>query len=156
MIAPLDFAFEVAASAEHCFRTWTERIDRWWPATHSESGDADLTVHLEPKLGGRLFERTAAGVEHEWGEVTLWEPPRRFGYLWHIRRAREESTDVVVSFEPLAPSRTRVDIHQASWERVGSDAPTWRDRNEGAWTSLFPHFIAYAEATVDTQSLTAD
>lgn len=145
MIAPLEFAFEVAAGAEHCYRTWTERIDRWWPATHSESGDPGLSVHLEPRLGGRLYERTSGGVEYEWGQVTLWEPFLRFGYLWHIRRPREESTDVTVSFVELGPRRTRIEIRQTAWERVGTDAPTWRDRNRGAWTTLFPHFIEYAE-----------
>lgn len=146
MIAPLEFSFEVAAAPEHCFRTWTERIDRWWPSTHSESGDRGLTVVLEPRLGGRLYERTSAGVEHEWGEVTLWEPPSRFGYLWHIRRPRQQSTDVVISFAEAGPGKTRIDIRQEAWERVGADAPSWRDRNEGAWTSLFPHFLAYLES----------
>ena len=90
MIEPLEFAFEVATGREHAFRTWTEKIDRWWPSTHSESGDPELTVVLEPRLGGRLYERTSAGVEHDWGRITLWEPPTRFGYSWHIRRPPAE------------------------------------------------------------------
>jgi hypothetical protein len=142
---PLEFTFEVATSLEHAFRTWTLRIDRWWPSTHSESGDPELTVVLEPRLGGRMYERTRDGIEYEWGQITLWEPPVRLGYSWHIRRPPNESTDVLISFTELAPRRTRVDIHQTAWERVGPDAPDWRDRNRTAWTSLFPHFTAYAE-----------
>ncbi len=42
---------------------------------------------LETALGGRIYERTPTGVEHEWGEVTVWEPPTRLGYRWHLRRA---------------------------------------------------------------------
>lgn len=145
MIEPLEFTFEVATSVEHAFRTWTERMDRWWPSTHSESGDPDLTVVLEPCLGGRMYERTRDGTEYEWGRITLWDPPVRFGYSWHIRRPANESTEVLISFTELEPRRTRIRIQQSDWERVGPGAPQWRARNRTAWTSLFPHFIEYAE-----------
>ncbi len=71
MIEPIRLSFEV----------WTDRIDQWWPADHTASGEPDTTVILEPRPGGRIFERTTSGVEHDWGEVTIWEPPARLGYL---------------------------------------------------------------------------
>ncbi|HYU83171.1 MAG TPA: hypothetical protein VEK80_00080, partial [Kribbellaceae bacterium] len=86
MIEPLRLSFEVACPAEHAFRVWTAKISRWWPADHTVTGEPGLDVVLEPRVGGRIFERTAAGAEHEWGEITAWEPPRRLGYLWHLRR----------------------------------------------------------------------
>ena len=60
---------------------WTERIAAWWPADHTASGEPNLQVVLEGRIGGRIFERTAAGAEHDWGEVVAWEPPHRFVYL---------------------------------------------------------------------------
>jgi hypothetical protein len=144
---PLTLQFEVGCPPEHAFRVWTADISSWWPADHSVSGEPGLTVVLEGRPGGRIYERTAAGVEHEWGEVTRWEPPSRLGYLWHLRRDRGDATQVEIRFTPAGEDTTRVDIEHSRWERLGSDGPTWRERNLGGWQTLFPHFVAHLEAT---------
>jgi hypothetical protein len=110
------------------------------------SGEGGLTVVLEPRRGGRIYERTAAGVEHDWGEVTVWEPPTRLGYLWHLRRDWADATEVEIRFVDAGPGRTRVEIEHRGWEALGSDGPSWRDRNEGGWSTLLPAFLAAAEA----------
>lgn len=138
---PLAFTFVVACSPEHAFRTWTERIDVWWPADHTVSGLDDAVVVLEPRLGGRIYERTPDGGEHDWGEITTWQPPDALGYLWHLRRDRADATDVIIRFLPSGTS-TRVEIIHTGWERLGADAADWRSRNLGGWTSLLPHFTA--------------
>jgi Activator of Hsp90 ATPase homolog 1-like protein len=138
MIEPLRLSFELACSQEHAFSTWTERIGDWWPRSHSVSGDPARVV-LEPRLGGRLFERTATGDEIAWGEVTLWEPPRRLGYLWHLRRDRTDATDVEITFTERGDRTTRVEIEHRGWERLG-DAASWRERNRQAWSTLLPHY----------------
>jgi uncharacterized protein YndB with AHSA1/START domain len=89
--APLLTSFDVACSAEHAFHVWTDRIGTWWPSDHTATGQADLIV-LEGGVGGRIYERTSDGVEHDWGEVTVWEPPARLVYLWHLRRDRTDAT----------------------------------------------------------------
>ena len=110
MTEPLSLRLEVACSAEHAFTVWTSRIDHWWPADHTVTGRSDAEVVLEPYLGGRIYERTPDGTEHDWGEVTLWEPPHRLGYLWHLRRDRADATDVEIRFRPAGDSRTHVEI----------------------------------------------
>ena len=65
MIEPLRFSFEVACPPAHAFDVWTARIASWWPADHSVSGEHGLLVVLEGRPGGRIYERTAAGHEHE-------------------------------------------------------------------------------------------
>ena len=145
MIEPIELAFDVACPIERAFEVWTSDIDRWWPADHTVSAEAGLAVVLEPRVGGRIFERTPGGIEHEWGEVTVWEPPARFGYLWHLRRDRADATEVEIRFVPVARSRTRVEIEHRGWERLGADAESWRDRNYGGWSTLVPHFVAAAE-----------
>ena len=34
----------------------------------------------------------SSGVEHDWGDVTVWEPPTRLGYTWHLNRDRSDAT----------------------------------------------------------------
>jgi hypothetical protein len=144
VIDPLTLQFEVACSPEHAFPVWTADISSWWPADHSVSGEPDLLVVLEGRVGGRIYERTLAGVEHEWGEVTTWEPPSRFGYLWHLRRDREDATQVDIRFTPRG-EKTRVDIEHTGWERLGSGGPTWRERNGAGWQTLLPHYLQHLE-----------
>ncbi len=140
MIDPLRIDFTVECPAEHAFAVWTEQIDTWWPRSHTVSGDPQLVV-LEPRVGGRVFERTADGREIDWGEITSWDPPRGFGYLWHIRRDRADATDVSVTFTSVGDA-TRVVVVHDGWERLGADGPTWRDANQGGWDGLLPNFIA--------------
>ena len=148
MIEPIRLAFEVACPLDRAFEVWTADIDRWWPADHTVTGaDAgDLEVVLEPRPGGRIFERTAAGVEHDWGEVTVWEPPARLGYLWHLRRDRADATEVEIRFVAAGAARTRVEIEHRGWEVLGAAAGRdWRDRNQGGWATLLPWYVAAAE-----------
>lgn len=140
MIEPLRFSFEVDCPQEHAFETWTRRIGTWWPKSHSVTGDEDLEVVLESRLGGRIFERTSAGAEHDWGEITIWEPPTRFGYLWHLRRDRADATDVEITFIVRGAATTLVEIEHRSWGRLGAGGQEWRDRNRGGWESLLPHY----------------
>ena len=98
---------------------------------------------LERRLGGRIFERTRVGVEHDWGEVTVWEPPNRFGYLWHLRRDRADATEVEIRFLARDGS-TQVEIEHRGWERLGAEGETWRDRNRGGWSTLLPHYLEAA------------
>lgn len=148
MIEPLRIGFDVQCSLDHAFTTWTLRINHWWPADHTVTGRADAEVVLEPRVGGRIFERTPEGTEHEWGEVTVWDPPNRLGYLWHMRRDRADATQVEIRFQADGPT-TRVEVEHTGWERLGAAAQEWRDRNVGGWTSLAPHFLTEAERAPD-------
>ena len=142
MNAPLRMSFDVACSAEHAFTVWTSGIGTWWPPDHTVTGQADLTVVLQEGVGGRIFERTTDGTEHDWGEVTVWEPPTQLSYLWHLRRDRSDATEVEIRFVPQGDTATRVEIEHRGWERLGAAGDEWRDRNRAGWQGLLPHFVA--------------
>ena len=146
MIEPLRLSFEIDCPAHHAFDVWTARLAMWWPKGHSASGDPGTTVVLEPRLGGRIFERTSEGAEIEWGEITTWSPPSKLGYVWHINRDRSDSTDVELTFVDLGNDRTRLDIVHSDWDRLGADGEQWRDANANGWGALIPSFIAAATA----------
>ena len=144
MIEPLRLSYEIDCSVEHAFDVWTTRLSTWWPKGHSASGDPDTFVVLEPRLGGRIFERTSDGTEIEWGEITSWQPPTRLGYQWHIARDRSAATDVELTFVDLGDNRTRLEIVHAGFERLGAEGAAWREANTAGWGALMPHYIAAA------------
>lgn len=144
MIEPIRIEFDLRCAREHAWDVWTARIGQWWPADHSVSVEDDLEVVIEDRVGGRIYERTAAGQEHDWGEVTVWEPPSRLAYLWHLRRDRADATEVEIRFTGDDGDTTRVEIEHRGWERLGVEGVTWRDRNFGGWSTLLPHYIEVA------------
>lgn len=142
MIEPLSFSFDVDCRAEHAFDMWTRRTSLWWPADHTVTAEPDLEVVIEPRVGGRIFERTTAGHEEDWGEVLVWEPPRRLVYLWHLRADRADATEVEVSFTTRDDGSTRVDIDHGGWDCLGARGPDWQARNRRGWETLLPHFVS--------------
>jgi hypothetical protein len=144
MIEPLRITYEIQCSPDHAFEVWTTGISAWWPKGHSASGHPDTLVMLEPRPGGRIFERTPDGAEIEWGEITAWYPPHRLGYLWHIRRDRRDATNVELTFVDLGDGTTRLDIVHSGWERLGTEGPAWREANTAGWSGLIPSFAVAA------------
>jgi uncharacterized protein YndB with AHSA1/START domain len=142
LIEPLSLSFTVECPVEHAFTVWTARISLWWPGGHTVTGEDGVEVVLEPRVGGRIFERTRGGAEHDWGEITAWEPPRRLAYLWHLRRDRADATDVEITFTDAGDGRTAVAIEHSGWDRLGAQGPGWREANRGGWGGLLPHYIA--------------
>jgi uncharacterized protein YndB with AHSA1/START domain len=138
---PLRLSFDVDCAPEHAFQVWTAKLSQWWPTDHTVSGEKGLDVVIEGRVGGRIFERTQAGGTHEWGEVTTWEPPRRLGYLWYLRRDRADATEVEITFLGRAGA-TRVEIEHRGWERLGAKGPGWRESNMAGWNGVLPHFVA--------------
>ncbi|HXA43453.1 MAG TPA: SRPBCC domain-containing protein [Candidatus Solibacter sp.] len=144
----LRYSLVVDCPAEHAFDTWTARTSSWWPRTHTVSGDACEEVIFEPRVGGRIFERTNAGQEIDWGEVTVWDRPRRLGYLWHIATDRSDGTDIEIVFTELPDATTRIDIEHKGWERLGEKAQPWQDANRWGWEGVLPPYqTACAEGT---------
>jgi hypothetical protein len=134
-------SFEVACSVKHAFRVWTSGIGVWWPVDHTVTGEADLLIVLQSGVGGRIYERTKEGEEHDWGEVTVWEPPTQLAYLWHLGSDRSEATEVEIHFSAQGQDATRVDIEHRGWERLANTGAAWRERNQAGWRTLLPHYV---------------
>jgi Activator of Hsp90 ATPase homolog 1-like protein len=121
-LPPIRRSIHVPWEPDQAFRRFTAEFGSWWPLRNLSVGQAEAeTCVFECRLGGRIYERVAGGVEHPWGEVTLWEPPRRVRFLWHPGRARERHQDVELSFTP-DPHGTLVELVASGWERWGKGA----------------------------------
>ncbi len=136
---PLTLSFTVDCSPEHAFAVWTTKASAWWPADHTISGEKGTAVNFEPRAGGRIYERTAAGVEHDWGEVIAWEPPGRLVYIWHMPTGAEDPTEVEITFASQGEATT-VAIEHRGWERFGADAERRRVANRAGWEDVIPTY----------------
>ena len=130
-IPPIRKTLTVGTPPEEAFRIFTDGIATWWPLeTHSVSdGRADTAV-VEPRAGGRLYERTPDGEELVWGEVVVWEPPTRLLFTWHL--GRPVATEIEVTFTPDGDG-TRVDLEHRGWERHGERAGALRPSYDSGW-----------------------
>ena len=141
-IQPVRKSVVVAATVEHAFRVFTERIGEWWPVkTHSVHEEHAETAGLEPRLGGAVYELWPGGRE-QWGEVTAWEPPRRLVFTWHPGHAVAEATEVEVRFSAQGGS-TLVELEHRGWETRGEKAAAIRASYDTGWD---PVLARYAEA----------
>lgn len=123
----------VEAPVAEAFRVFTEDCHAWWPRSY-RLGCAERTdVVLEPREGGRWYERTADGKECDWGIVLLWQPPSRLALSWQIGLGFVPEADpkrasrVDVSFTESAANSTTVTVLHSKLERHGDG---WTDMAE--------------------------
>jgi uncharacterized protein YndB with AHSA1/START domain len=129
-LPPVVVSQHVAAAPEAAFRAFAADFGKWWPlATHSIGQAEAATAAIEPRAGGRVYERTKSGAEHLWGTVTAWEPPRRIAFTWHVGRPPSDEQVVEVTFAPEGAG-CLVRLEHRGWiaggeERRGNYAKGW-------------------------------
>ena len=118
----------VKVSPPEAFRVFTEEINEWWQSglRYRVGGKQRSVLHLEPRVGGRLFEsyETPSGARViEGGRVTVWQPPRRLAFEWRaVNFAPAEKTEVDVQFE-ASDRGTLVTVTHRGWSRIRADHP---------------------------------
>ena len=142
-IEPVVKTVTVACTPEEAFRYFTADFATWWPAaTHSvvayasQFKDKPATVVFEPRVSGRIFERTRAGEEHSWGSVVVWQPPTRVAFSFHPGRDDKEAQTVEVTFS-AALEGTRVVLTHSGWEKLSDNARQARDSYNQGWEGVF-------------------
>ncbi|MGH2437062.1 MAG: hypothetical protein ACRDFA_08715, partial [bacterium] len=66
------------------FDALTKEVSAWWGMPHMYSEEAARDIILEPRVGGRLFDRGVDGSECHWARVLAYEPPDRVVISWDI------------------------------------------------------------------------
>ena len=104
------------------FEVFTTQIDQWWRhgLKFRAGGSRRSVLHLEPHLGGRLFEtiepaepdpRATTSVVQT-GTVVAWDPPHALEIEWRaVNFAPHEKTLVAVRFEPRADGTSVTLVH---------------------------------------------
>ena len=143
----------VDAPIEHVFAVFTDRQDTWWPRDHHIGACKSFTAVLEPRVGGRWYERGDDGSECPWGRVLTWEPPHRLVLSWDIGANWQPDptlgTEVEVRFISEGNERTRVELTHRKLERYGDKAQAMRAMfdSDGAWIATLRIMAKRAEET---------
>ena len=135
----------VATPVETAFRVFTEEIGTWWPlATKSVGREDTEDLVIEPREGGRVYERVRGGEEHDWGTLLAWDPPNGLVFTWHPGRGEETRQEVAVSFTPV-DTGTRVDVEQCGWERLVATAAEAPEHYDSGWDEILESYAETAE-----------
>lgn len=137
----------VAAPIALAFEVFTGDIASWWPMASHHIGEADCAaVVIEPRVGGRWYERGVNGVECVWGRVALWEAPRRVVLVWQLSARFEFDpalhTEVDVHFIAIDDRTTRVELEHRGLDAYGADAIAMHDTfsSPNGWNGMLEHF----------------
>src|SRR5215831_4134318 len=143
----------VQAPQEVAWRVFTEKMGKWWPLAHYKIGKANaVDAVIEPRVGGRWFERGEDGSTCDWGSVLAWEPHSRLLLSWDVTADWQYDpalkTEVEVRFIVEAPTRTRVELEHRKLNRFGARRDEMRDifDRSGDWGRQLEAFARIAEA----------
>jgi uncharacterized protein YndB with AHSA1/START domain len=143
MIPPITGTVTVGVPIEKAFRVFTDSFNTWWPHEY-HIGQADIAeVILEPREGGRWYERGVDGSECDWGRVLAWEPPHRLVFTWQINGQWQfdpdpgHASEIEVRFTADGPGQTTVDVEHRHFDRLdGGQAIHGAITGGGGWTLL--------------------
>jgi uncharacterized protein YndB with AHSA1/START domain len=147
---------QVAAPVAVAWRVFTAKMGGWWPLASYKIGKARaVDAVIEPRVGGRWYERGEDGTTCDWGRVLVWEPPTRLILSWEIdadfRHDPELRTEVEVRFI-AAGQETRVELEHRGLDALGLRRDEIRGLfdSEMGWTQLLNAFAAYASGGQNT------
>jgi uncharacterized protein YndB with AHSA1/START domain len=142
----------VQAPPERAFAVFTSQLASWWPLdSYSIGAQPAVAAEIEPREGGRWFERAADGSTCDWGRVLNWDPPHRVVLSWEIDADWAPdpriASQVEVRFEPAGDGATTVRLEHRGLETYGERAEQMRAifGSDDGWGGLLRRFGGAAE-----------
>lgn len=144
----------VSASVERSFAVFVGQMETWWPATHHIGVQPFEAIFVEPRVGGRWYERDTDGKQCDWGTVLAWDPPHRVRFSWHVGPKRDSpewgydsdisrASEVEIRFKDEGQGTTLVELEHSHLERHGEHYEQLRAifDGQGAWGDILAHFV---------------
>jgi uncharacterized protein YndB with AHSA1/START domain len=133
------------------WRVFTQNMGKWWPLATYKIGKARaVDAIIEPRQGGRWYERGDDGSICDWGRVITWEPHSRLVLTWDIdanwHYDSKLNTELEIRFIPEHANRTRVELEHRRLDRYGARRDEMRTifDKTGDWGKLLAAFAALA------------
>jgi uncharacterized protein YndB with AHSA1/START domain len=147
--APVRKSVRVQLSQTRAFEVFTARFGAWWPKSHHIAPAEMKDAIIEPRQGGRWYEKCVDGSECVWGEVLVWEPPARVVLSWKLNSEfqldDEMDSEVEVRFIPDTDGATRVELeHRIT--AVDAEEVAKRVSAPGGWGELLELYTQLAKA----------
>jgi uncharacterized protein YndB with AHSA1/START domain len=143
----------VRASPAVAWRVFTEKMGTWWPLSNYKIGKATaVDAVIEPRVGGRWYERGDDGSTCDWGTVLVWQPTSRLVLTWDISADWQHDpalkTEIELRFIEDGKDRTRVELEHRKLDRYGTRRDEMRRifDKEGDWGRLLEAFAQAAAA----------
>jgi uncharacterized protein YndB with AHSA1/START domain len=120
-------SIRVPASVDEAFTVFTQRPIEWLPAEHTFIENPQ-SITMEPRTGGRFYERGADGTEATRGTIVEWAPPNRLVVTWRIGPGwrpvfdDEKASRIEVEFTAAGPDATDVVLTYTQLRRHGEMA----------------------------------
>jgi uncharacterized protein YndB with AHSA1/START domain len=141
----------VQASPAVAWRVFTEKMGSWWPLAVYKIGKTNaVDAIIEPRVGGRWYERGDDGSTCDWGRVLVWEPVSRLVLSWDVDANWQYDpnlkTEIEVRFIAEGNDATRVELEHRKLDRYGARRDEMRRifDIEGDWGRLLAMFAARA------------
>lgn len=148
-VAPIVKTVTVKAAPAKTFELFARNTGRWWKAGQTLGKHPHQDIVIEPKAGGRWFERDADGNEVQWGKVLAFEPSHRLLLAWQIDRTfkfnPELVTELEITFTPAPSGGTVVRLEHRNLERFGADAEKLIGIIDAGWAEHVANFGAFAD-----------
>jgi hypothetical protein len=138
---PITHDLVLACSADHAFATYTDRIAEWWDPRYTANAETLEAVTIEPRVGGRVYATHSDIGEHDWGEVTVWDPRRRLVHTFTLAQDPGHPSEVAVEFMATEGGCDVRFAHGAWTEENVSDRKKFGD-----WPVMLDRFAALAAA----------
>ncbi len=126
--ATVKAAVTVKATQARAFDVFTREYGTWVPDGQFLGKERPAAIVIEPKTGGRWYERSKDGAEMDWGRVLAYEPSGRLVLAWHLNGSYQfapdpkQASEVELRFVADGPTKTRVELEHRGFERHGADA----------------------------------
>jgi uncharacterized protein YndB with AHSA1/START domain len=151
----------VKVPIERAFSVFVEQMETWWPATHHIGKTPFEAIFVEPRVGGRWYERDVEGHVADWGTVLAWDPPHRVTFSWHVGPGHDQpdwtcdpeiarASEVEIRFTAEGLGATLVELEHSKLERHGEGyEKLWElFDGPGAWGHILEQFGKAAEGEV--------